>query len=124
LEERKFALRQLEQQLEAARDVFSYLKQASNAFPMTRLYQGIEGINTTIIEMAQDKQPISIIYDANTLHSMLDEKLFHRSYQQRAKYNTTTRLILPDQFRDYRHLEWKEDYDVRIKTLTPNQLIQ
>ena len=74
--------------------------------------------------MANDKQPISIIYDANALHSMLDEKLFHRSYQQRAKYNITTRLILPDQFRDYRHLEWKEDYDVRIKTLLPNQLIQ
>jgi hypothetical protein len=124
LEERKFALRQLEQQLEASRDVFSYLKQASNTFPMTRLYQGIEGINTTILEMAQDKQPISIIYDANALHAIVDEKLFHRSYQQRAKHNISTRLILPDQFTDFRHLEWKEDYDVRIKTLLPNQLIQ
>lgn len=124
LEERKFALRQLEQQLEAAKDIFSYLKQASNTFPMTRLYQGIEWINTTIIEMANDRQPISIIYDATALHSIVDEKLFHRSYQQRAKYHSTTRLILPDQFTDFRHLKRKEDYDVRIKTLLPDQLIQ
>jgi len=74
--------------------------------------------------MAQDGHPINIIYDAQALHSMVDEKLFHRSYQQRAKKGIPTRLILPEQFRDYRHLERKEDYDVRIKTLPATQVIQ
>lgn len=124
VEERKFALRQIEQQLEASRDLFSYIKQSSGSHDMTRLYHGIEWVNTTILEMAQDGHPINIIYDAQALHSMVDEKLFHRSYQQRAKKWVPTRLILPDQFRDYRHLERKEDYDVRIKTLQPTQLIQ
>jgi len=42
VEERKFALRQIEQQLEASKDLFSFLKQSSGDHEMTRLYHGIE----------------------------------------------------------------------------------
>lgn len=75
------------------------------------------------MEIAKDKKPVSLIYDANALGSFVDQKLFNRSYSQRSKYNINTRLILPQSFKDYRHLERKDDYDVSIKTLENNQII-
>lgn len=46
------------------------------------------------------------------------------SYHKRAEQSIPTRLILPETFRDFRHLERKEDYDVTIKTLPNNAIIQ
>ena len=124
LEEKKFALQQLENSLDASKNIFDYIKQSRESFPQTRMYQGIEGINTTLLEMAKDAEPISIIYDANALQLLVDEKIFHRSYTQRAEKKIQTRLILPTSFRDFWHLEWKDDYDVMIRTLPDRQIIQ
>jgi hypothetical protein len=123
LESKKFALKQLENQLDAAKDLFQYIKQSRDSFPMTRLYQGIEGINTTLIEMTKDKQPIVAIYDANALGALVDEKIFYWSYTKRAEMKIPTRLILPEDFRDFWHIERKEDYDVSIRTLPNHKLI-
>jgi sugar-specific transcriptional regulator TrmB len=96
LEEKKFALRQLEQELESSKSVFDAIITARNNFSNTRLYHGIEGINTTLLEMANDGQEVSLLYDANALANFVDEKLFHRSYMQRMKKKIRTKLILPD----------------------------
>lgn len=124
LEQKKFELKQLEDKLNASKSIFDYVKTSRTSFPTTRLYQGIEGINTTLLEMSKDKEPISIIYDANALTVLVDEKIFHMSYHKRAEQGIPTRLILPETFRDFRHLEWKEDYDVTIKTLWDSAIIQ
>ena len=73
--------------------------------------------------MAKDKEPVYIMYDANSLGDLVDEKLFHRSYAKRAEHKVKTKLILPETFRDFWHLERKEDYDVSIRTAPDNQII-
>lgn len=123
LEEKKFALRQLEQELESSKSVFDAIITARNSFSNTRLYHGIEGINTTLLEIAHDGQDVYLLYDANALAHFIDEKIFHRSYTQRAKKNVRTKLIVPDNFRDVRHLERKDDYDVSIRTTSHPNLI-
>lgn len=123
LEEKKFAIKQLEQNLDASKSIFEYITAGRNSFPNTRLYQGIEWINTTLIEMAKDKEQVYIMYDANSLWDLVDEKLFHWSYSKRAEYKIKTKLILPETFRDFWHLERKEDYDVSIRTAPDNQII-
>ena len=65
LEEKKFALRQLEQELESSKSVFDAIITARNSFSNTRLYHGIEGINTTLLEIAHDGQDVYLLYDAN-----------------------------------------------------------
>lgn len=124
LEEQKWKLRHLEQQLESAKDIFHYLRNKRDTDPMTRVYRGIEGMNTTLMEMAKDKKDIAVLYDAQSLQDIMDEQLYHRSYQQRALHHSSTRLILPETFRDFRHMEWKDDYDVLIRVLPPQQIIQ
>lgn len=124
LEEQKRKLRHLEQQLESAKDIFHYLRNKRDSDPMTRLYRGIEGMNVTLMEMAKDGYDIAVLYDAQSLQDVIDESLYHRSYQQRQKQGIHTRLLLPDSFRDYRHVEWKEDYNITIKVLPSQQIIQ
>ena len=85
LEEKKFKLRQLEQELDNSKNVFDAIITARNSFSNTRLYHGIEGINTTLLEMANDGQAVFLLYDANALSNFVDKKLFHRSYTQRTK---------------------------------------
>ncbi|HNG97529.1 MAG TPA: hypothetical protein PLW93_04635 [Candidatus Absconditabacterales bacterium] len=123
LEKKRDNLKQLEQKLHNSKHLFNHLLSSRENFPQTRLYQGIEGINTTLLEVTKDRKPVSIIYDANALGMLVDEKLFHRSYSQRSKQKTSTRLILPDTFKDYWHVERKEDYNVSIKTLKHSQII-
>ena len=123
LEEKKFILRQLEREIDASKSIFEYISTSRSSFPNTRLYQGIEGINTTLLEMAKDGEAVASIYDANALGGIMDEKLFHRSYQKRAGEKRETRLILPETFRDVWHLEWKEDYQVSLRTIPDAQLI-
>lgn len=123
IEEKKFTLRQLEQELESSKSVFDAIITARNSFSNTRLYHGIEGLNTALIEIANDGQDVYLLYDTNTLAPFIDEKIYHWSYTQRAKKNITTKLIMPDNFRDVRHLERKEDYDVNIRTTNNPHLI-
>lgn len=123
LEEKKFVLRQLEQELESSKSVFDAIITARNSFSNTRLYHGIEGINTTLLEIANDGQDVFLLYDAHALSNFIDEKLFHRSYTQRMKKKVSTKLIVPDNFHDVRHLEWKDDYDVTIRTTSHPNLI-
>lgn len=123
IEKKQFQLTQLQSQLDASKSVFDYIATSRASMTNTRLYQGIEWINTTLIEIANDKKPVAIIYDANAMGLLVDEKLFHWSYSQRSKFHTHTKLILQNSFRDYRHVERKEDYDVSIKTLPDNQII-
>lgn len=120
---RQYELKQLQTQLDASKSVFDYIATTRASMTNTRLYQGIEGINNTLVEIANDKKPVCIIYDANAMGGLVDEKLFHWSYGQRSKAKIQTKLILPSSFRDYRHLERKDDYDVSIKTLPDNQII-
>lgn len=123
LDSKQFQLKQLQSQLDASKSLFDYISTSRASMTNTRLYQGVEGINTALIEIASDKKPVAIIYDANSMGAIVDEKLFHRSYSQRSKAHIQTKLILPHSFRDYRHLERKDDYDVSIKTLEDNQII-
>lgn len=116
LEEKKFALRQLEQELESSKSVFDAIITARNSFSNTRLYHGIEGLNTALIEITNDGQDVYLLYDTNALAPFIDEKIYHRSYTQRSKKKLKTKLIVPDSFRDVRHLERKDDYDISIKT--------
>jgi hypothetical protein len=53
----------------------------------------------------------------------VDEKIFHRSYKKRADLHVTTKLILPDDFRDVRHLERKDDYQVSLRILPKVQIV-
>lgn len=99
LEEKKRKVRQLEQQLEANKDIFQYLRSKNDVLSMTRSYRGIEGLNVTLMEMAKDKKDIAVLYDAQSLQTVMDEKLYHRSYQQRMLNQARTRLILPESFR-------------------------
>lgn len=124
LEQKKFELKQLEERLHSSKSLFDYIAASRTTFPTTRLYQWIERINTTLLEMTKDREPISIIYDANALNALVDEKIFHMSYRKRAEQQIATRLILPENFRDFWHLEWKEDYDVSIRTSPDTKIIQ
>jgi hypothetical protein len=124
IDEKSFQIKQLQTQLDASKSVFDYISTSRASLTNTRLYSGIEGINTALLEIARDRKAVSIIYDANSLGWVIDEKLFHWSYSERSKHKTKTRLILPSWFKDYRHVEWKEDYDVSIKTLADNQIFQ
>ncbi len=74
--------------------------------------------------MARDKEPVLTMYDAHALTIIVDEKLFHRSYLQRSTQNISTKLIVPENFRDYRHIEWKEDYDISLRCISSSQIIQ
>lgn len=123
IDEKAFQIKQLQSQLDASKSVFDYISTSRASLTNTRLYAWIEGINTALLEIAKDRKAVYIIYDANSLGSIIDEKLFHWSYSERSKYKTKTRLILPSGFRDYRNIERKEDYDVNIKTLPDNQII-
>ncbi len=116
LEEKKFALRQLEQELDSSKSIFDAIITARNSFSNTRLYHGIEGLNTTLIEIANDSQDVYLLYDTNALAPFIDEKIYHWSYTQRSKKQIKTKIIVPDNFRDVRHLERKDDYDISIKT--------
>lgn len=123
LEKKKHNLNQLEQGLNNSKHLFNYLLSSRENFPQTRLYQGIEGINTTLLEIAKDKTTTALVmYDSNAFGTLVDEKIFHRSHSTRSKNKTITKLIMPSDFRDYRNLEWKEDYHVSIKII-PEQLI-
>lgn len=124
LEEKKRKIKHLEQQLESAKDIFNYLRNKRDTDPMTRLYRGIEWVNVTLMEMAKDKKDVAVLYDAQSLQNIMDEQLYHRSYQQRTLHHSKTRLILPETFRDFWHVEWKDDYDVMIRILPPQQIIQ
>jgi sugar-specific transcriptional regulator TrmB len=117
IEEKKFALRQLEQSLESSKTFFDAMQNQRYLFANTRMYQGIEGISTVLMEQAQDKKPIASIYDTHAMGNLIDAKVFHRSYQERAKQWVATKLIVPSNFRDVRHLERKEDYPVSVRTL-------
>jgi len=118
LEEKKFALRQLEQELESTKSVFDAITTSRSNPTNTRLYQWVEWLTTTLVEIARDKQPVHVMYDADSLTKLIDEKLFHRSYYQRSKDKIPTRIIVPEWFRDYWHLERKEDYIISIKTIS------
>jgi hypothetical protein len=98
---------------------------ARNSFSNTRLYHGIEGINTTLLEMANDGQDVSLLYDANALASFIDEKIFHRSYTQRIKKNKRQQLTYRTWliFMMCDIVEWKDDYDVTIRTTSHPNLI-
>lgn len=124
IEEQKRKTRQLEQQLESVKDIFHYLRNQRDTDPMTRSYRGIEGLNVTLMEMARDHKPIAVLYDAQSLQAVMDEKLYHWSYQQRALQHIHTRLILPEHFRDFWHVDWKDDYEVSIRVLPEQQIIQ
>jgi hypothetical protein len=54
IEEKKFALRQIEQELESTKSVFDAIITSRNNNTNTRLYHGIEGLNTTLVEIAND----------------------------------------------------------------------
>lgn len=123
LEQKKFELEQLERRRETSKSIFDYIQNSRDLIANTRLYHGIEGINTTLLEMAKDQEAICIIYDANSLGNIVDQKLFHRSYVQRAKHQVMTKLILPEHFRDVWHLERKDDYAVSLRILPEKQLI-
>ncbi len=73
-------------------------------------------MNTTLIEIANDSQDVYLLYDTNALAPFIDEKIYHWSYTQRSKKQIKTKIIVPDNFRDVRHLERKDDYDISIKT--------
>lgn len=123
VEEKKFALRQLEQQLEASKSFFDAITISRKNFSNTRLYHGIEGITTVLLEQGNDKQEVKSIYDAHALGKLVDEKIFHRSYKKRSDHHIATKLILPDDFRDVRHLERKEDYTVSLRILPKIQIV-
>lgn len=123
IEEKKFSLRQLEQELEASKSMFDAITISRKNFSNTRLYHGIEGITTVLLEQANDKQAVSSIYDAHALGKVVDEKIFHYSYHKRAEQKIQTRLILPDDFRDVWHLEWKEDYQVSLRIVPKIQIV-
>jgi hypothetical protein len=123
IEEKKFSLRQLEQELESSKSYFDAITLSRKNFSNTRLYHGIEGISTVLLEQANDKKAVSSIYDAHALGKLIEEKIFHRSYEKRSCDKIHTRLILPDDFRDVRHLEWKDDYLVSLRIVAKTVLV-
>jgi hypothetical protein len=50
IEEKKFKLRQLEQELESSKSMFDSITISRKNFSNTRLYHGIEGITTVLLE--------------------------------------------------------------------------
>ncbi len=60
LEEQKWKVKQIEQQLESAQDIFNYMRAKRDTAPMTRLYRGIEGLNSITDPIRKDKKNRSI----------------------------------------------------------------
>lgn len=123
IEEKKFILRQLEQELESNKSFFDTIVMSRKQFTNTRLYHGIEGITNVLLEQAKDQQAVATIYDAHALGTLVDERIFHYSYHKRAQQKVTTRLILPDDFRDVWNLERKEDYQVSLRIVPKIQIV-
>lgn len=123
LEKRKFEIEQIESQLKASEHIFEHIKSLSENFPDVRMLQWLEGINTTLVEMARDKEDVYIMNDAHSFNTLIDEKTLHRSYQKRAELWIKTNMVYPSGFKDFRHIERDDNYDIHIKTLPAEQLI-
>lgn len=123
IEEKKFAIEQLESQLESSKSIFQQIKALSENFPNVRMLQWSEWLNTVLLEMARDKSDVLIMNDAHSFNKLIDEKTLHRSYQKRSEENIKTKMVFPHWFKDYRHIERDDQYDIHIKTLPSEQLI-
>jgi hypothetical protein len=97
--------------------LFGQIERLTQNFPKVRMYQGIEGINTALIEMARDGHDVLVMSDAHSMNQIIDTKTLHRSYQKRAQTGVSTQMIFPQGFTDFWHIERDESYDVTIRTL-------
>lgn len=123
VEQKRFSLEKLESQLAASQSLFQHIKTLSENFPDVRMYQWTEGLTTTLLEIARDEQDVYVINDAHSFNELIEDKTLHRSYQKRKDANTATRMVYPEGFKDYRHIERNESYPIHIKTLPIEQIV-
>jgi len=123
VEQKRFEVEQLESQLESSKSLFQQIKSLSENFPDVRMYQWTEWITTTLLEIARDEEDVCIINDAHSFNELIEDKTLHWSYQKRTELWVKTRMVYPDWFKDYWHIEWDDNYAIHIKTLPVNQIV-
>ena len=122
LEHKKFELEQLESQLSSTLPLLQHIKQLSENFPNVRLLQGTEWLNTTLLEIAHDKQDVFSLYDAHSFNELIDERTYQRSFSKRQEHNCRTHMVLPDWFTDFWHIKREDNYNIHIKTVPTEKL--
>lgn len=124
IEAKKFEIEQIESQLQSVTPLFGQIERLAQNFPKVRMFQGMEGINTVLLEMARDGHDVMTMSDAHSMNQLIDTKTLHRSYQKRAQAGVTTQMIFPEGFTDFWHIERDESYDVTIRTLARDYMTQ
>lgn len=95
LEDKKFELEQIESQLQSVTPLFDQIERLTQNFPNVRMFQGNEGLNTAILEMARDEKDVYILSDSHSYNELIDPKTLQRSYKTKAENKVKTHMILP-----------------------------